>query len=142
MQVPHLFDIVIFMKKLGKVIGLIIIGSMIFYLLIDHLLLFVMTGLVPFTNIVISPTLMLFFWLLIVPVCVLSWKIFDISLWRVIENVGKVHQRSLNRKFRAFMPSLSSSTVCLIALTILYQTDKSSADNNVILRRRFAPLPS
>ncbi len=136
-------DIVKFMKKLGGLIGIILAMSIFIYLFSNELMVFVMTGQIPFTKLVLPPVTMLIFWLLVIPGSIIAWKIFDLSLWKIIESIGTLHQKYLNRKYRIFTPAISASTICLISssLILLDRQSKKNYVSSSSMQRRLAPLP-
>lgn len=131
------------MEKLGGLVclfGVVVLGV---YFFTDELLLFIMAGQIPFTNLFISPIGMLLFWILIVPSFMLFWRIGSQSFWSVIGAIGAWHQRTLNRRIRQFMPPLSSRTICLIATALLaIETERRQPLlPTPAMRRRLEPLP-
>ena len=131
------------MKKLGGLLGLFGVAVVSVYFFADELLLFLMVGKIPFTSATIPPTGMLFFWVLVVPVLVLGWRVLAASFWKTLESIGTVHQRQLNRRMRLFVPPLAPLTVCLIVTTLLAIEGKTRSPllPTPTMRRRLAPLP-
>ena len=67
----------------------------------DELVFFVISGRIPFTNIVISPFGMIAFWLLVIPVSTLLFPAFRRHFWTTIESIGQMSQRRINRSLPA-----------------------------------------
>lgn len=132
------------MRQLSILLGLFAVVGASVYLFTDQLLLFIMTGLVPFTSIVISPFGMILFWIFIFPSILLCWKTAKSVFWKLIETIARLHQKRINRRTRTFAPHLSPSQTCLIAYSFLIIHSEDSTKENVSseLRSRFAPLPS
>ena len=131
------------MKKLGSLMGLFGVVGVTIYFFGNELLLFVLAGRVPFINVVIPPVAMFLFWLLIVPISIILWRIFNLSTWKILESIAAAHQRYLNRRVRLFTPPLSPQTISLItaALLAIETENRQSPAPTSAMRRRLAPLP-
>lgn len=132
------------MKKLGGLIGLFIAIVVVIYLFGNELLLFLLAGQVPLTDIIVPPIAMFLFWLFIVPATVATWRLLNLSVWKIIEAIGAVHQHHLNRHIRLFIPPLTPTTIGLIYLTLLTieAENRQTTAPTPVIRRRFVPLPA
>ena len=132
------------MKKLGGLVGVFVTIVVVIYLFGNELLLFLLAGRLPFTNVIVPPIIMFLFWLLIVPVTMAIWRILDLSIWKAIESIGATHQRYLNRHIRLFTPPLTPTSISLISLTLLAieAESRQTATSTPAVRRRFASLPA
>lgn len=112
------------------------------YQLVD----FIITGHVPFTNISLSPLAMLIFWVIAVPLSIVAYRLGVDGFWRVIETIGTISQRHINRTIRWTRAPRQNTLPLLLASVLLYsvaQLPKSSAVTpELTTRRRFLPLPS
>ena len=57
-------------------------------------------GRLPFTGIILPAAVMMGFWMIIVPVCIIWAKSISAAFWSSIEMLGKFDQRRINRQFR------------------------------------------
>lgn len=128
------------------IIGGIIFGVLALFLsdLLEHLVLFFLAGVVPFTNFTIPPLAMLLFWILVVPGSILLYRIFSGSVWRAVDILAVRMQRRINRRLRP-VSRHASSPVALYVITLLYLADslpKSTIGSpELSFRRRFLTLP-
>ncbi len=132
------------MRQLGIILGLFAVAGLSVYSYTDQLLLFIMTGLVPFTQIVISPFGMILFWLFVFPLVIVSYKTIKLAFWSLISVLARAHQKHINRRARTFIPNLLPSQVCLIAISILVlnSQEPNKEIHSSKLSSRLAPLPS
>lgn len=110
----------------------------------DELVFFVISGRIPFTNIVISPFGMIAFWLLVIPVSTLLFPAFRHHFWTTIESIGQMSQRRINRSLRqAIRIDTLELLLATVLLHIALNLPESSAPLPALeLRRRFIALPS
>lgn len=121
--------------------------------LFTELILFVISGHVPYTSITLSPIIMLLLWLVIIPLAILGRHSVMRGYWRLIELIGIKRQRHINRRVRLFQPRQTTALQRLLStalLTLLHEhtkddvpaTETLPAAPAAPLRRRFLPLPT
>lgn len=133
------------MKRLliisGSVIGIIAIlaGE-----LPGQLLLFVLSGQLPFTSIVLPPTFMLLFWISIIPLSVFAARHSGRMFWRALEVLGTVHQRHINIRYRQlYHLSQTEQMFAIVALYVVSHATETPVESpKSYFRRRFVPLPT
>ena len=57
-------------------------------------------GRLPFTGIILPAAMMMGFWMIIVPACIIWAKSISVTFWNSIEMLGRFDQRRINRQFR------------------------------------------
>lgn len=132
------------MRQLGIILGLFAVVGVSVYLFTEQLLLFIMTGLVPFTQIIIPPFGMIIFWLFVFPLIIVSYSTFKLIFWSLVNTLACAHQKRINRRIRTFIPNLLPSQAYLIASSILVlnsqELDKEI--HSAELSSHLAPMPS
>ena len=132
------------MRKMVAII-LVALGMVGMYMsgLFTELSFFLIAGKIPFTSVFIPATIMLLFWVFILPVS-LAFRASVVGIfWFTIEKIGHIHQRQLNRRFRETLPIKRRSPLThLFVITLLHTPHPAatSAPETVTLRRRFAAL--
>ena len=135
------------MKQLVAVLcGIIIALSLFFAGFFEQLVIFVLVGRIPFTDITLSATTMLIFWLAIVPGLLIILPLLSKLTWSLIDKIGLLNQRKINTGWNLRQNIERIYSVNLIAVTMLEiaaHVPDSSTDNPALyLRRRFMPLPA
>ena len=113
---------------------------------LSELSFFLIAGKIPFVDIFISPTIMMIFWITIIPVAFILRHAISATFWSIVEEIGKFHQRQINRAYyriteiKKFTPFIN-----LYVVTILMILDNPNIDDSRILqlptlRRRFIAL--
>ncbi len=105
---------------------------------------FIVGGHIPLTNITLSPMAMLALWTLIIPALYFFRRSISAAFWQLIQVVGDVHQRSLNRRFRMPRPRYNLTELIVIAMIHIAQElpEDMLEQPEVSLRRRFLALQS
>lgn len=90
--------------------------------ILEGIVFFILTGNIAFINLTIPPVIMLIFWILLVPVSVLIYKIGGQTIWAAIETIGKINQRRINRAHRWIAHQVPSKTTVtpLVVITMVY----------------------
>ena len=135
------------MKQLVAVLcGIIIALSLFFAGFFEQLVIFVLVGRIPFTEITLSATTMLIVWLVIIPGVLINLPLLSKLAWSLIDNIGLLNQRKINTRWNLRQKIERIYSVNLIAVTMLEiatQIPDSSTDNpELFFRRRFMPLPA
>ena len=135
------------MKQLVAILcGIIIVLGLFFVGFFEQLVIFVLVGLIPFTEITLSATTMLIVWLAIIPGLLINLPLLSKLAWSLIDKIGLLNQRKINTRWNLRQKIERIYSVNLIAVTMLEiaaQIPDSSTDNpELYLRRRFMPLPA
>jgi hypothetical protein len=89
---------------------------------------------------------MLAFWVLVVPLTLLTRRTISAVIWRIVEHIGTIHQRHLNIRWHQQLRLRRSNSARLYAIVLLYvaeQLPDSSTENpELYFRRRFIALPA
>ena len=135
------------MKQLVAILcGIIIVLGLFFVGFFEQLVIFVLVGRIPFTEITLSATTMLIVWLAIIPGLLIALPMLSKLTWSVIDKIGLLNQRRINTHWNLRQKIERIYSVNLIAVTMLEiaaQIPDSSTDNpELFFRRRFMPLPA
>ena len=135
------------MKKTVVILcGLLLVSVALYGGLAEQLVMFVLVGRVPFTNLMLPAMAMLAFWALVVPLTLLTRRTIGAVVWRMIERIGTIHQRHLNIRWHQQLRIRRSHSVRLYAVALLHvaeQLPDSSTENpELYFRRRFIALPA
>ena len=135
------------MKQLVAVLCGIIIALGLFIVgFFEQLVIFVLVGRIPFTEITLSATTMLIVWLAIIPGLLIALPMLSKLTWSLIDKIGLLNQRRINTRWNLRQKIERIYSVNLIAVTMLEiaaQIPDSSTDNpKLFFRRRFMPLPA
>ena len=135
------------MKQLVTILcGIIIVLGLFFVGFFEQLVIFVLVGRIPFTEVTLSATTMLIFWLAIIPGLLINLPLLSKLAWSLIDNIGLLNQRNINTRWNLRQKIERIYSVNLIAVTMLEiaaQIPDSSTDNpELFFRRRFMPLPA
>lgn len=130
------------------VYALIALSAIAIYLsnFLSELSLFLMIGKIPFVDIFISPTIMMIFWITIVPVIFILRHTISAIFWKIVEEIGKFNQRQINQAYyritelREFTPFINLYTVTILAILDNPSIDDSHILQLPALRRRFIAL--
>ena len=88
------------MKRFVIICGIAVAVATLFYLTREEWFSFITIGKVPFTSIALPAIVMMSFWMVIVPACIIWAKSISIAFWSGIEILGRFDQRRINRQFR------------------------------------------
>ena len=88
------------MKRFVVICGIAVAVATLFYLTREEWFSFVTIGRVPFTSMILPAAVMMGFWMIIVPVCIVWGKSISITFWNSIEMLGRLDQRRINRQVR------------------------------------------
>lgn len=88
------------MKRFVIICGIAVAVATLFYLTREEWFSFVVIGRLPFTSIILPAAVMMGFWMIIVPACIIWAKSISITFWNSIEILGRFNQRRINRQFR------------------------------------------
>jgi len=88
------------MKRLVVICGIAVAIATLFYVTREEWFSFMVIGKLPFTSIILPAAVMMSFWMIIVPACIIWAKSFSIAFWNSIEILGKLDQRRINRQLR------------------------------------------
>ena len=135
------------MKQLVAILcGIIIVLGLFFVGFFEQLVIFVLVGRIPFTEITLSATTMLIVWLAIIPGVLIILPLLSKLAWYLINKIGLLNQRKINTRWNLSQKIERIYAINLIAVTMLEiatQIPDSSTDNpELFLRRRFMPLPA
>ena len=135
------------MKQLVAILcGIIILLGLFFVGFFEQLVIFVLVGRIPFTDITLSATTMLIVWLAIIPGVLIILPLLSKLAWYLINKIGLLNQRKINTRWNLSQKIERIYAINLIAVTMLEiatQIPDSSTDNpELFLRRRFMPLPA
>ena len=135
------------MKKTVVILcGLLLVSVALYGGLAEQLVMFVLIGRVPFTNLILPAMAMLAFWVLVVPLTLLTRRTISAVVWRIVEYIGTIHQRRLNIRWHQQLRIRRSHSVRLYAVALLHvaeQLPDSSTENpELYFRRRFIALPA
>lgn len=86
------------MKRFVIICGIAV--ATLFYVTREEWFSFVTIGRVPFTSMILPAAVMMGFWMIIVPVCIIWAKSISTAFWSSIEIIGKFDQRRINRQLR------------------------------------------
>lgn len=134
--------------KFLVVMGSILLGMSAVLLtdLSDMLIAFIIAGHIPFTSLSVPPTIMLLFWILVVPATIGLSRGSNYILWRGVEAIGSISQRRINRQVRQATPIRHGSLAHLYVSALLHIANnipKSTTNTPALeFRRRFLALPS
>lgn len=87
------------MKRFVIICGIAVAVVTLFYLTREEWFSFITIGKLPFTNIALPAIVMMSFWMIIVPACIIWAKSISIAFWNGIEILGRFDQRRINRQF-------------------------------------------
>lgn len=133
--------------KRKVVLGLCVFGALVALIIpvSDQIVHFIIAGRVPFTNISIPPLGMLVFWIVAVPLSIAVYRLGTDGLWRMIETIGTLSQRHINRRIR-WTPTHDTTLLHLCTSVALYAVSQTLANTpsapDLTMRRRFLALPS
>ena len=135
------------MKQLVTILcGIIIVLGLFFVGFFEQLVIFVLVGRIPFTEVTLSATTMLIVWLAIIPGLLIALPLLSKLAWSLIDKIGLLNQRKINARWNLRQKIERIYSVNLIAVTMLEiaaQIPDSSTDNpELFFRRRFMPLPA
>lgn len=122
------------MRKLGVYLGIIFGAILLAPFVVDQLFFFIFLGKIPFTNISLPATVMIIFWVTIVPLAIFVRKSLSASLWKIIDIASDIAQRRINRAIRYITPAQKSELV-LLAIYLLHQTSESKSATQVESRK-------
>lgn len=88
------------MKRFVIICGIAVAVATLFYLTREEWFSFITIGKVPFTSIALPAIVMMSFWMVIVPACIIWAKSISIAFWSGIEILGRFDQRRINRQLR------------------------------------------
>ncbi len=88
------------MKRFVVICGIAVAVATLFYLTREEWFSFITIGKLPFTNIALPAIVMMSFWMIIVPACIIWAKSISIAFWSGIEILGRFDQRRINRQVR------------------------------------------
>ena len=88
------------MKRFVIICGIAVAVATLFYLTREEWFSFVVIGRLPFTGIILPAAVMMGFWMIIVPACIIWAKSISVTFWNSIEILGRFDQRRINRQFR------------------------------------------
>ena len=88
------------MKRFVIICGIAVAVATLFYLTREEWFSFITIGKLPFTNIALPAIVMMSFWMIIVPACIIWAKSISIAFWSGIEILGRFDQRRINRQVR------------------------------------------
>lgn len=112
----------------------------------EQLVIFVLVGRIPFTEITLSATTMLIVWLAIIPGLLISLPLLSKLAWSLIDKIGLLNQRKINTHWNLRQKIERIYSVNLIAVTMLeiaaHVPDSSTDNPDLFFRRRFMPLPA
>ncbi len=133
---------IVLMSFWAMIVGLVaLISVSSFADLGNQLLMFIAVGKLPFLPITIPATIMLIFWISLLPFTIMLIKGSDQLFWSLIEKIGEINQLKINRKVRLFVPIKTSSYQDLVTITLL-NVDTKHQKPELSVRRRFAALPA
>lgn len=115
----------------GVIVGVVIAG----YIAREELFSFIVIGKVPFTGIIIPSTVMVVFWIGIVPAYILFANSIKKLFWSLISVIGEKHQQSLNRRYRILQRhtqanSMEQSPSLAMVATWINVTDRTLAQQD------------
>lgn len=130
------------------VYALVVLSAVIVYLsgLLSELSLFLIAGKIPFIDVFISPIIMMAFWIAIVPTIFLFRYTISSIFWKIIEEIGKLHQRQINLTYyhiteiKKFTPFINLYVVTILAILNNPNVDDTYILQMPALRRRFIAL--
>ena len=112
--------------------------------LASELSFFLIAGKIPYTTLFLSPSFMMVFWIIVVPMILIFRRTLANLLWNLVEKVGKLHQLHLNRHFyRSMLTKRYSPSVKLYfsaLLSTLSMPIKNSITSKENTRRRYAAI--
>lgn len=88
------------MKRFVIICGIAVAVATLFYMTREEWFSFVVIGRLPFTSIILPAAVMMGFWMIIVPACIIWAKSISVTFWNSIEILGRFDQRRINRQFR------------------------------------------
>lgn len=88
------------MKRLVVICGIAVAIATLFYVTREEWFSFMVIGKLPFTSIILPAAVMMSFWMVIVPACIIWAKSISVTFWNSIEILGRFDQRRINRQFR------------------------------------------
>ena len=88
------------MKRFVIICGIAVAVATLFYMTREEWFSFVVIGRLPFTSIILPAAVMMGFWMIIVPACIIWAKSISVTFWNSIEILGRFDQRRINRRFR------------------------------------------
>ena len=88
------------MKRFVIICGIAVAVATLFYLTREEWFSFMVIGRLPFTGIILPAAMMMGFWMIIVPACIIWAKSISVTFWNSIEMLGRFDQRRIKRQFR------------------------------------------
>lgn len=88
------------MKRFVIICGIAVAVATLFYLTHEEWFSFMVIGRLPFTGIILPAAVMMGFWMIIVPVCIIWAKSISTAFWSSVEIIGEFDQRRINRQLR------------------------------------------
>lgn len=88
------------MKRFVIICGIAVAVATLFYLTREEWFSFMVIGRLPFTGIILPAAVMMGFWMIIVPVCIIWAKSISTAFWSSVEIIGEFDQRHINRQLR------------------------------------------
>lgn len=88
------------MKRFVIICGIAVAVATLFYMTREEWFSFMVIGRLPFTSIILPAAVMMGFWMIIVPACIIWAKSISVMFWNSIEILGRFDQRRINRQFR------------------------------------------
>ena len=88
------------MKQLVAILcGIIIVLGLFFVGFFEQLVIFVLVGRIPFTEITLSATTMLIVWLAIIPGLLINLPLLSKLAWSLIDKIGLLNKRKINARW-------------------------------------------
>ena len=88
------------MKRFVIICGIAVAVTTLFYMTREEWFSFIVIGRLPFTSIILPAAVMMGFWMIIVPACIIWAKSISVTFWNSIEILGRFDQHRINRQFR------------------------------------------
>lgn len=98
------------MRKIASICGIVIGVAIAGHIAREELFSFIVIGKVPFTGIIIPSTMMVVFWIGIVPAYLFFAKSIKNLFWSSLSMIGQKHQQALNRRYRALQRRAQTAT--------------------------------
>ena len=98
------------MKRFVIICGIAVAVATLFYMTREEWFSFLVIGRLPFTGIILPAAVMMGFWMIIVPVCIIWAKSISAAFWSSIEVIGEFDQRRINRQLRLAANSRHATT--------------------------------
>lgn len=88
------------MKRFVIICGIAVAVAALFYVTREEWFSFIVIGKLPFTSVILPAIVMMGFWMVVIPVCIIWAKSISAAFWYGVEIFGRLDQHRINRQLR------------------------------------------